>query len=58
MTAAAVPSLTKARSRSRYRPNRTLISGLLLLAVLLFLTFFPAAIAPYSPTDFDYKAIL
>ena len=58
MTAAAVPSLTKARSRSRYRPNRTLISGLLMLAVLLFLTFFPAAIAPYSPTDFDYKAIL
>lgn len=58
MTAAAVPSLAKPRARSRYRPNRTLIIGVLMLAMLLFMAFFPAFIAPYSPTDFDYQAIL
>lgn len=58
MTAAAVPALAKARPRSRYRPNRTLIAGLLLLGVLLAMAFFPGVIAPYSPTDFDYAAIL
>lgn len=58
MTAATVPSLARPRARSRYRPNRTLIIGVLMLAVLLFMAFFPEFIAPYSPTDFDYKAIL
>lgn len=58
MTAAAVPVQARSRPRSRYRPNRTLIVGALLLAVLLAMAFFPGVIAPYSPTDFDYTAIL
>lgn len=58
MTAAAVPVQARSRPRSRYRPNRTLIVGMLLLAVLLAMAFFPGVIAPYSPTDFDYTAIL
>ena len=58
MTAIALPSPAKVQQRSRYRPNRTLIVGLLMLLVFLLLAFFPAFIAPYSPTDFDYKAIL
>ena len=58
MAATAAPAITTTRLRSRYRPNRTLLAGLCVLAVLLVLAFFPSFIAPYSPTDFDYKAIL
>ncbi|MCB9161824.1 MAG: ABC transporter permease [Caldilineaceae bacterium] len=58
MTAATASAVIKPRARSRYRPNRTLIAGLALLALLLFLAFFPGLVAPYSPTDFDYQAIL
>ena len=58
MTAATASAVIKPRARNRYRPNRTLIAGLALLALLLFLAFFPGLFAPYSPTDFDYQAIL
>ena len=58
MTAATASAVIKPRARNRYRPNRTLIAGLALLALLLFLAFFPGLVAPYSPTDFDYQAIL
>jgi peptide/nickel transport system permease protein len=46
-----------ARKRSRKVP-RTLIWGGIILAISLFLAFFPSLVAPYDPTKFDYKAIL
>jgi peptide/nickel transport system permease protein len=58
MTATAVPALARPQVRSRYRPNRTLIVGLVFLLSLIALALFPSQIAPYSPTDFDYDAVL
>ncbi|WP_085931743.1 ABC transporter permease [Deinococcus peraridilitoris] len=39
-------------------PKPTLLIGLLMLLVLLTAAFVPRLLAPYSPTDFDYNAIL
>jgi len=58
MTATAVPALARPQVRSRYRPNRTLIVGLAFLLFLITLALFPSQIAPYSPTDFNYDAVL
>jgi peptide/nickel transport system permease protein len=58
MAATAAPAITTTRLRSRYRPNRTLLTGLGVLAILIFLAFFPGVVAPYEPNEFDYKAIL
>nr|WP_221269769.1 ABC transporter permease [Deinococcus budaensis] len=44
--------------RTRRRPKPTLVLGLLLLVPILIATFFPGRLAPFSPTDFDYGAIL
>ncbi|THF87405.1 ABC transporter permease [Deinococcus sp. KSM4-11] len=56
MTTIAAPTATP--SRTRRWPKPTLLVGLALLLVLLALALFPKALSPYSPTDFDYKAIL
>jgi len=59
MAATAVPAtLVRPRVHSRYRPNRTLIVGVGLLLGLILVAIFASQIAPYSPTDFDYQAIL
>ncbi|UBV44300.1 ABC transporter permease (plasmid) [Deinococcus taeanensis] len=58
MTAAlttAAPAPAPARRRV---PKPTLLIGLALLLVLLGAALFPAPLAPFSPTDFDYEAIL
>lgn len=58
MTAALTPaSPAPARTRRRM-PKPTLLIGLALLLVLLSAALFPAPLAPFSPTDFDYEAIL
>ncbi len=57
MTAALTPAVTAAAPRRRL-PKPTLLIGLALLALLLAAAAFPAQLAPFSPTDFDYEAIL
>jgi peptide/nickel transport system permease protein len=58
----ATPSLTSKRNVGRsllqISPKPTLIVGLLLLAVFLATALFPGQLAPYSPTEFDYAAIM
>lgn len=54
----AVPQAREARARLSVRPKPTLVIGLGLLALFLFAAVFPDVIAPYSPTQFDYGAIL
>ncbi len=58
MAATAAPMLNQPRIRLRFQPKFTLIAGLILLAVFVLLAIFPEQFAPYSPTDFDYSAIL
>lgn len=58
MAATAAPTLNQPRIRLRFQPKFTLIAGLILLAVFVLLAIFPEQFAPYSPTDFDYSAIL
>ncbi|ACO47990.1 ABC transporter permease [Deinococcus deserti] len=53
----ATPAAAAPR-RTRRRPKPTLVMGLLLLLPILAATFAPGLIAPYSPTEFDYSAIL
>ncbi|CAN5815124.1 ABC transporter permease [soil metagenome] len=55
---AVVTSPSKPRARAGIRPKPTLVIGLGLLALFLFAAVFPNVIAPYSPTQFDYNAIL
>lgn len=47
-----------AASRPRRLPKPTLLIGLLLLAALILAALIPERLAPYSPTDFNYEAIL
>ncbi|WP_229775978.1 ABC transporter permease [Deinococcus ruber] len=56
-TALPVSSAAPARARRRM-PKPTLLIGLVLLLILLLAALAPHVLAPYSPTDFDYKAIL
>lgn len=58
MTAAAPPIALKASITSRYRPNLTLVAGLVVLLVFIILALFPGQIAPYDPLAFDYNALL
>ncbi|GGJ66475.1 ABC transporter permease [Deinococcus aquiradiocola] len=46
------------RATRRRLPKPTLVLGLLLLALLLAAAAFPRLFTPFSPTDFDYTAIL
>ncbi|MFK7600940.1 MULTISPECIES: ABC transporter permease [Deinococcus] len=57
MTTMHSPALEVA-PRPRRWPKPTLLIGLVLLLVLIFAALFPQALARYSPTDFDYQAIL
>lgn len=56
MTAAALPAAAPVRPRRGPKP--TLLIGLVLLLGLLIAALAPKALAPFSPTDFDYTAIL
>jgi peptide/nickel transport system permease protein len=58
MAATTAPLALQTRSRPRVQPKYTLIAGLLLLAGFIAVALFPGRLAPYSPTDFDYSAIL
>lgn len=58
MTTAIPAAPATAPRRTRRRPKPTLVLGLLLLIPILIATFFPGRLAPFSPTDFDYGAIL
>src|SRR5688572_22928338 len=58
MAATAAPLANQTRMRLRFQPRYTLFAGLLLLSVFILLALFPHRLAPYSPTDFDYTAIL
>lgn len=57
MTTILTPQAAPARPRRRW-PKPTLIIGLALLLILLFAALFPATLAPFNATDFDYGAIL
>lgn len=58
MTVTTAPLTVQPRRRIRVRLKFTLIAGLVLLAAFIVLALFPESLAPYSPTDFDYAAIL
>lgn len=58
MTAALTPAAPAAPRARRRWPKPTLLIGLGLLALLLVAALFPAQLAPFSPTEFDYNAIL
>lgn len=58
MTTMHSPALeVPARTRRRW-PKPTLLIGLALLLLLIVAALFPQALAPFSPTDFDYEALL
>lgn len=58
MTTMHSPALeVPARPRRRW-PKPTLLIGLALLLLLIFAALFPRVLAPFSPTDFDYEALL
>ncbi|AFZ69675.1 ABC-type dipeptide/oligopeptide/nickel transport system, permease component (plasmid) [Deinococcus peraridilitoris DSM 19664] len=58
MTTALQPIAPNTPPTTRRMPKPTLLIGLLMLLVLLTAAFVPRLLAPYSPTDFDYNAIL
>ncbi|MFB9991182.1 ABC transporter permease [Deinococcus oregonensis] len=59
MTVAQIPPVLAVPQVARRRwPKPTLLIGLALLLVLLIAALFPKVLAPFSPTDFDYEAIL
>ncbi|WP_052195582.1 ABC transporter permease [Deinococcus radiopugnans] len=58
MTTMHSPALEVATRPRRRWPKPTLLIGLALLLLLLAAALFPRALAPFSPTDFDYEALL
>lgn len=58
MAVTTAPSLSPPRVRLRFKPKYTLIAGLVLLGLFVIMALLPERLAPYSPTDFDYTAIL
>lgn len=59
MTVAQIPPVVTVPQTNRRRwPKPTLLIGLALLLLLLIAALFPKVLAPFSPTDFDYEAIL
>ncbi|GGL13713.1 ABC transporter permease [Deinococcus radiotolerans] len=58
MTATLTPAAPAAPRVRRRWPKPTLLIGLGLLALLLIAALFPAQLSPFSPTEFDYNAIL
>ncbi len=53
-----LPAITSPRAARRPRLKPTLLLGLALLLLLLTAALLPKLLAPFSPTDFDYTAIL
>ncbi len=58
MTTTVPTAAALATPRRRRLPKPTLFIGLVLLLVLVMAALFPHVLAPFSPTDFDYQAIL
>ncbi len=58
MAVATAPSITRPRIGLQIRSRLTLFAGLFMLLILVLLALFPERLAPYSPTAFDYTAIL
>ncbi|MCB0132337.1 MAG: ABC transporter permease [Caldilineaceae bacterium] len=56
VTVAQTPIRT--RPRRHFQPKFSLVAGFLLLLLFVVLAFFPGRIAPHSPVEFDYEAIL
>ena len=57
-TSASASAMTPSEPRFRFRLKFSLLVGLVLLVIFVLMALFPGKIAPYSPTDFDYTAIL
>lgn len=56
--ATPLPGLEVARPHSKRRLKPTLILGILIIGTFVLMALFPHWIAPYSPTKFDYQAVL
>ncbi|MCL6525273.1 MAG: ABC transporter permease [Thermaceae bacterium] len=54
----AAPALLTVKPRARRRLKPSLVAGLVIIGVFVLMALFPQAIAPYSPTAFDYQAVL
>ena len=57
MAAPAIPA-TRAWSRSQVRLKPTMIAGMVIIGAFVIMAIVPQLIAPYSPTNFDYQAVL
>lgn len=57
MAAPAIPA-PRVSSRSRVRLKPTMIAGIVIIGAFVIMAFVPQLIAPYSPTNFDYQAVL
>ncbi len=58
MAAPALPAAAPSRPRSKLRLKPTLIAGLTIIGGFVLLALLPGVFAPYSPTAFDYNAVL
>lgn len=58
MSVTVVQTPIRTRPRRRFQPKFSLVAGFLLLLLFVVLAFFPGRIAPHSPVEFDYEAIL
>ncbi len=58
MAATSPPKRQRIRALWHVRPKPTLLAGLLLMALFIIAALFPEQLAPYSPTQFNYDAIL
>lgn len=55
----AAPALEVAKPRVRRRRLKpSMIAGLVIIGIFVLMALFPGVFAPYSPTTFDYQAIL
>ena len=56
----AAPALVapRASSRSRVRLKPTMIAGIVIIGAFVIMALVPQFVAPYSPTAFDYQAVL
>ena len=55
----AAPALEIAKPRVRRRRLKpSMIAGLVIIGIFVLMALFPGVFAPYSPTTFDYQAIL
>ncbi|GEM88114.1 ABC transporter permease [Meiothermus granaticius] len=54
----AAPALLTVKPRARRRLKPSLVAGLVIIGAFVLMALFPQVIAPYSPTAFDYQAVL